>query len=267
VYWLTKNEHPNKYLMKCIKCGLDELIREDIISKTDEVQKHYILDCSKLWIDTDNEKFTIITFQEVEKVFTIENVNNFTLLRYFVYLMGSLSGKIDVWLDAIKHKTRVVGMLTIDQLADLSGTSVRAIVDYNKVLEEYGLLYVRRQNDFVLDKANSIKQLPNIYGRPCDKSYIDAFAKNQKKYNKSYRYIEKNIATVNNNRRLAQMYQQLLKGKGEKYTKDEIIEIYNYVVAENRKYMGIYEKNGYQSCLDKIRDTNVFKKYGIAKEN
>jgi hypothetical protein len=266
-YLLTKNEHPHKYMLNYIKCGLDELIKENVLVKINEVQKHYIIDCSKLWVDTDSEKFTIITFQEIEKIFRIENVNNFLLLRYFIYLIGSLSSKIDVWLDACQHKARVVGMLTLDQLSNLSGISVRSIIDYNKILEESGLIYIHRQNDFVLDKENNIKQLPNIYGRTCDKLYIDAFAANQKNFNRSYRYVEKNIVSVNNNRRLAQMYQQLLKGKGENYSDSEILDIYNYVIAENKKYMKTYEKSGDESCLKKIRDVEVFKKYDFIKEN
>jgi hypothetical protein len=266
-YLLTKNEHPNKYMLNYVKCGLDELIRENILVKINEVQKHYIIDCSKLWIDTDTEKFTIITFQEVEKIFRIENVNSFLLLRYFIYLIGSLSSKIDVWLDSCQHKSRVVGMLTLEQLSSLSGISVRSIIDYNKIFEESELIYIHRQNDFILDEENNIKQLPNVYGRKCDQLYIDAFAINQKSYNGSYRYVEKNVVSVNNNRRLAQMYQQLLKGKGEKYSNSEILDIYNYVIAENKKYMNTYEKNGYESCLEKIRDVEVFKKYDFIKVN
>jgi hypothetical protein len=267
MYLLTKNEHPHKYMLNYIKCGLDELIKENVLVKINEVQKHYIIDCSKLWVDTNSEKFTIIAFQEIEKIFRIENVNNFLLLRYFIYLIGSLSSKIDVWLDACQHKSRVVGMLTLDQLSNLSGISVRSIIDYNKILEESELIYIHRQNDFVLDKENNIKQLPNVYGRNCDRLYIDAFADNQKNFNGSYHYVEKNIVNVNNNRRLAQMYQQLLKGKGENYSKSEILDIYNYVIAENKKYMNTYEKNGYESCLEKIRDIEIFKKYDFIKED
>ena len=63
------------------------------------------------------------------------------------------------------------------------------------------------------------------------------------------------------------MYQQLLKGNGKNYTKETIIEIYNYVISENKKYERMYEKNQYEDYLDKIRDTDVFEKYDfIPKE-
>lgn len=260
-YLLTGNENQSKHMLNYIKFGLDELIKENILVKSNEVQKHYIVDCSNLWIDTSSEKFTIITFQEVEKIFKSANTNNFLLLKYFIFLIGTINSKIDVWIDAYQHKSRVVGTLTMDKISELSGISVRSIIEYNKILEEYGLIYIHRQSDFVIDEKNNIKQLPNVYGRPCDKIYIDSFASNQQKYSSSYRYAEKNINSVNNNRRLAQMYQQLLKGKGEKYTKGEILDIFNYVILENKKYQKAYEKTKYDECLEKIRDISVFKKY------
>ena len=221
-YLLTGNEFQSKHTLNYIKCGLDELIKENVILKTNEIQKHYLLDCSNLWIDTERDKFTIITFQEVEEIFKVENTNNFLLLKYFVFLIGTINSKIDIWIDAYQHKNRVVGTLTIDKISELSGISVRSIIEYNKILEQRELIYIHRQNDFIIDSKNNVKQLPNVYGRPCDKLYIDSFAENQKKYHDSYRYVEKTMVSVNNNRRLAQMYQQLIKGNDKKYSKEEI---------------------------------------------
>lgn len=265
-YLLTGNEVQSKHTLNYIKCGLDELIKENVILKTNEIQKHYLLDCSNLWIDTERDKFTIITFQEVEEIFKIENTNNFLLLKYFVFLIGTINSKIDIWIDAYQHKNRVVGTLTIDKISELSGISVRSIIEYNKILEQRELIYIHRQNDFVIDSKNNIKQLPNVYGRPCDKLYIDSFAENQKKYHDSYRYVEMTMVSVNNNRRLAQMYQQIIKGNDKKYSKEEILDIYNYVISENKKYERMYEKNGYEDYLDKIRDTEIFEKYDFIKE-
>ena len=57
------------------------------------------------------------------------------------------------------------------------------------------------------------------------------------------------------------MYQQLLKGRGENYSKEEILDVYKYVISENKKYERMYEKDKYEDYLDKIRDTDVFEKY------
>lgn len=67
---------------------------------------------------------------------------------------------------------------------------------------------------------------------------------------------------------LAQKYQQLLKGKGENYSKSEILSIYYYVLSENKKYEKLYEKNNYDEYLEKIRSVDVFEKYDfIEMEN
>lgn len=267
-YHLTENVNHLKSrnrMVDYIKCGLNELIENNVISKLDEIQKHYILDCSNLWIDTEFNNYTILYFSEVQKIFQIENINNFLLLRYFVFLVGTISSKINVYLENGDYKNRVVGNFTIDYLSELSGISERSIIEYNKTLEENGLLYVFRQQDFVIDKENNIKHLSNIYGRPCDIEYIKTFATNQQKYYESYRYVKNNISKVNNNRRLAQMYQQLLKGRGADYTNGEVLDIYNYVISENKKYERLYEKKGYEEYLEKIRDTEIFKQFNFIK--
>lgn len=267
-YHLTENVNHLKSrnrMVDYIKCGLNELIENNVISKLDEIQKHYILDCSNLWIDTEFNNYTILYFSEVQKIFQIENINNFLLLRYFVFLVGTISSKINVYLENGDYKNRVVGNFTIDYLSELSGISERSIIEYNKILEENGLLYVFRQQDFVIDKENNIKHLSNIYGRPCDIEYIKTFATNQQKYYESYRYVKNNISKVNNNRRLAQMYQQLLKGRGTDYTNGEVLDVYNYVISENKKYERLYEKKGYEEYLEKIRDTEIFKQFNFIK--
>lgn len=268
-YHLTEDETHLKSrnrMVDYIKCGLNELIENDVVYKLDEIQKHYILDCSNLWIDTEFNNYTILFFDEVQQIFKAKNTNNFLLLRYFIFLIGTISSKITVYLDNGEYKSRVVGNFTIDYLSELSGISVRTIIEYNKILEELKLLYIYRQQDFVIDKENNIKSLSNIYGRACDKDYIIAFATNQQKHHESYRYVNNNTIKVNNNRRLAQMYQQLIKGGGKKYTEGEIIEIYSYVIAENEKYERMYDKDGYENHLDKIRDTTVFEKFDFLKE-
>lgn len=264
-FYLTGKLSGRRVISDYIKCGINELISNHIIKKIEEDKKHYVLDCSNLWIDTVNEHFTVLTFSEVKRIFQAENINNFLLLRYFIFLVGTISSKITVYLENGEYKNRVVGNFTIDYLSELSGISERTIIEYNKILEELNLLYVFRQQDFVIDSENNIKHLSNIYGRPCDIEYIKTFAINQQKYHESYRYVKNNTSKVNNNRRLAQMYQQLLKGKGAGYTDGEILDIYNYVISENKKYERLYEKKGYEEYLDKIRNTQVFKQFKFIK--
>lgn len=266
IYYLTGkiNQQRNK-IVDYVKCGINELIDNHVVIKQKEFQKHLLLDCSNLWINTKQDKFTVITFNEVQQIFKVENINNFLLLKYFILLIGTISSKITVYLEDGSFKNRVVGNFTIDYLSELSGISDRSIIEYNKILEEIGLIYIFRQEDFVIDKENNIKRLANIYGRFKDFEYINQFANNQKKHYETYRYVENNNKRANTKRRWAQMYQQLLKRRGENYTEKEIIDIYNYVISENKKYERMYEKNGYEEYLDKIRDTDVFDKYDFIK--
>ena len=181
-FYLTGRLSKRRLISDYIKCGINELVDNHIIGKVDEQQKHYILDCSNLCISNSKEFFTVITFGEVQKIFNVENVNNFLLLRYFVSLISTISSKITVYLENGEYKNRVVGNFTIDYLSELSGITDRTIIEYNKILEEIGLIYIYRQKDFVLDKENNIKRLNNIYGRASDIEYINTFAKNQQKY-------------------------------------------------------------------------------------
>lgn len=265
-FYLTGQLSNRRRMSDYIKCGINELVENHIIEKNDIVQKHFILDCTNLCTNESQEHFAIITFEEVKKIFNVENTNNFLLLKYFCSLIWTISSKITVYLENGEYKNRVVGNFTIDYLSELSGIGVRTIIEYNKILEEKGLIYIYRQEDFVLDKENNIKRLNNIYGRASDIEYITTFAKNQQKHYESYRYLENNNKKTNTKRRLAQMYQQLLKGGGKDYTEKDITEIYNYVIEENQKYERMYEKNKCEDYLDKIRNIDIFDKYEFIKE-
>lgn len=264
-FYLTGQLSNRRRMSDYIKCGINELVENHIIEKNDIVQKHFILDCTNLCTNESQEHFAIITFEEVKKIFNVGNTNNFLLLKYFCSLIWTISSKITVYLENGEYKNRVVGNFTIDYLSELSGIGVRTIIEYNKILEEIGLIYIYRQKDFVLDKENNIKRLNNIYGRASDIEYINTFAKNQQKYYESYRYLENNNKKANTKRRLAQMYQQLLKGGGKDYTEKDITDIYNYVIEENQKYERMYEKNKCEDYLDKIRNTDIFDKYEFLK--
>ena len=186
-------------------------------------------------------------------------------MRYFIFIIGTINWNITVYLSNGEYKNGIVGNFTIDYLASKVGISKRSAIEYNKILEKEKLLYVYRQKDFIIDEENNIKSLSNIYGRYCDREYIETFANNQKEYNKSYRYTKNNQELSNNKRRFAQMYQQLLKGGGKNYTEKEIISIYQYVISENKKYEQLFKKSGSENYLDKKRNIDIFKKFDFIK--
>jgi hypothetical protein len=263
MYYLSGNVAATKYTVQSLDTGIRELIENDIIflDYENKKTKSYVLDCSNIWVDTSSDLYVAVTSDEMHKMMNVKNVSSFILLKYFIYIIGTINNNISVFLDNGDSKSHVVGNLTIDYISKQSNISQRTVIEYNKILETEGLLYISRQDDFVLNGENQIRQLPNVYGRPEDKDYIDTFAKNQKQYNKSFKYVSKDIEKVNGNRRLAQMYNQLYREN--KYSASQIQEVYEYVVSENRKYEKLYEQNNYDSLLEKIRDIEIFKKYGI----
>ena len=266
VFYLTGDTSQQRNrITDYIKCGIRELVDNNVIEKIEEFSKHYILDCKNLWINSSHGNFTKVYFEEIQTIFVTKNINQFSLLRYFIFLIGTLSGKITVYLENGEYKNCVVGNFTIEYLAHLSGLSERTIIEYNNILESKHLIYIYRQKDFVFEEDNGIRQLPNVYGRYCDSEYVDNFAKNQKQYKDSYCYRKNNHKKANTKRKLAQMYLQLKKGKGEKYTEREILDIYHYVLEENKKYERMYEKNKYEDYLDKVRDIDIFQKYEFIK--
>jgi hypothetical protein len=265
IFYLTGNMQQRRLIHDYIKSGLAELIDQNVINKIEESEKHFLLDCSSLWINTQTEKFIKITFNEVQKIFSIPHINNFLLLRYFITLMGTITSKLTVYYDG-QYKNRVIGNYTIEKLSQISGLAERSIIEYNKKLEENELIYIYRQEEFIVDKENNIKRLANVYGRFCDSKYVDEFANNQPKYLATYQYLKNNVEKANDKRKYAQMYRQLLKDETKIYPKEEIINVYNYVLSENQKFERMYEKDGDEEYLDKIRDLDVFLRFDFMKE-
>lgn len=264
IYYLTgKIPDRRNRIYSYIEQGVEELHFENHIQITGVQQKHYLLDCNNMWLNTDSGNFSKISFEEVRKIFQIKGVNNYCLLRYFILLMGTLVAKIKVTLPDGNSKSGIISNLPISYFAKQMDVCAKTIMDYNKFLEDAKLIYVYRQNDFVLDEDHSLKSLPNIYGRYENKEYIETFALNQRQYNKSYRHTDEKYHNANQKRRLAQMYQHICKGNDNDYSEDEIIAVYNYVLSENKKYEGLYDKTQYDGYLDKIRDVNVFKKFSF----
>ena len=92
VFYLTGEvSQQRNRIVDYIKCGIRELVDNNIIQKINEFSKHYILDCHNLWIDFSQGNFTKIYFNEIQKIFSIKNINQFSLLRYFILLIGTLS--------------------------------------------------------------------------------------------------------------------------------------------------------------------------------
>lgn len=244
--------------------GLEELEDANLIKIDDVIQKHYVLDTSGMTIDTSKGNFTIIYFDELKRVFEIDGVNNFILLRYFVNLVGTISSSIEVALPSGVSKNRVVGNYTIEYLSKISKISVRAVIDYNKLLENNKLIYIYRHDDFLLLNGE-IRQMSNVYGRFSDSEYIETYGLRLSQMEGGYKKAGTD-ADANKKRRLAQIYTQIYKHHKTDYTKEQILEVYNYVLKENKRYQKLYDDSKFDNYLDKIRDTDIFKEFDFIRE-
>lgn len=244
--------------------GLEELEDANLVKIDDVIQKHYILDTSSMTIDTSKGNFTIIYFDEIKRIFEIDGVNNFILLKYFVSLVGTISSSIEVVLPSGISKNRVVGNYTIEYLSKISKISVRSVIDYNKILENNKLIYIYRHDDFLLLNGE-IRQLSNVYGRFSDREYIDIYGLRLSQIENVHKKSGIDI-DANKKRRLAQIYTQIYKYHKTNYTKEQILEVYNYVLKENKRYQKLYDDSKFDNYLDKIRDVEVFKEFDFLKE-
>lgn len=249
-----------------IRDGIEELIEDGVIKKIDKCQNYYILDCSSLWVDTKNNYFSCIRFDEIKKIFKTDKVNSFALLVFYINIIGSVNNSIEVKPCNAINKSGVICDVTLDYLSNLNRMSVNSVIEYIKILEEIELLYVYRSEMFIFNEKNEIKSINNIYGRFEDKEYVDAYAMKRESKFKSYNHVVKNVNDANNKRRLTQKYNQLLKGSGNQYTREEIYEIYKYIVSNNDKYYELYDKTGNEDYLNNIRDTDIFDQFNFPEE-
>ena len=239
--------------------GLEELENSNVIKIDGVVQKHYILDVSDMIVDTSKGNFTIVYWDEIKRVFEIDGVKNFILLKYFISVASTISSSIEVVLPSGMSKNRVVGNYTIEYLSKISKISVRAVIDYNKLLENKELIYIYRHDDFLLVNGE-IRQLANVYGRFSDREYVDIYGLRISQMDGGYKKSNTDIDS-NKKRRLAQIYTQIYKYHKTNYTKEQIIEVYNYVIKENKRYEKLYDDSKFDGYLDKIRDVDVFKDF------
>lgn len=263
-YLTNEVDHSRKFLEN-IRHAIYDLLEINIISISKEITQsngHYAIDCSKLWINTEKEQFVIVYYDEILRIIRSEVSNKQSVLRYYVGLIGTLSYKTTVHHPSLPNKNRVVGYCTLESLSQQLNLSEHLIVSYNKALQDIGLLYIYKHPGYVINDTKGIHTLPNIYGRYEDREYIDFFGKQYFECFDTRIHSSKSKDELNHKRRLAQRYQQLLKGSGKNYSKKEILEIYSYVTEENQKYAAIYFDN--QECIwafEKIRNVDIFESY------
>lgn len=264
-FTLFGNTNFNRYFLNHIKYGLQNLVDMKLIKVNATIGKNeFVLDLSKLFFEIDNvdetkNYFIKIHSNEVHKIMQ-SNKDKFNLLKCFIHTISSIDYGAKVYVD-ISYKNVEVGYMTQEYLGSLCGLNQVDYYKYSVELENLGVLYIRRNEDFYLD-GDTPKRLANCYGRPCDKNLINLYSTKYSEMKDSIDFkCNKEMTTkkANYKKSLAMKFNEIVKGKD--YSKEEILDIYNYVLTENKKYTALYNKHEDENYLEKIRDVDVFRKY------
>lgn len=275
-YNLCGTVSPSRYIMNGVKEGINNLIDMGLVSIVNKFSNcSYEVDLSKCFSE-ENDYFSLVFDNEIKGIMNLgTKADKFSLLNYFVHLIGTFDMSKGVYddIEYCKYKTGIIGYMTIDYLARLSGfgKNTTQVKRYNKILEDNQLIYIYRHTEYI-DKNGDFKSLPNVYGRYCDKSniikYADQFS-NSKGIEPNSVKVSK--AVTNNRRSLGAKYNFLYNGFA--YSEEEIKEIYDYVHGNNKKYNTEINKKleqNYISSSDKdyidkleakMKDESVFNKY------
>ena len=222
--------------------------------------------------DKNYDDYVIIRQNEIHTIFSIGTSHNkISLLRYFVNLIGSIDGRTWKYIDDNQKKMGIVGYMTIDYLAEISGIAKSRAVEYNALLESYELIFIQRANAYK-KSGKGIQNMRNHYGRLEDREDIIAFAEDYLRTNREMYVLAKRTKdNSNHKRRMKQYYNQMLAGKV--YDEKTIKDIFNYVVMVNigiereladTTYDGIYEKD-IEGLNARKLDESIFTKYGLKR--
>lgn len=237
-YELNESDNVEKSLMDAIKSGLTELEENHWITLKD-FYKEYLVDFSKLKIDTSKEFFIRVENSEIKVIMSSgeQTRKKIPLLRYFLALISTFNHS-----DYMGEMSGKVGGMSIDYIAKQAYINNQmTCIRYNETLEKLHLIYVYRSNDKI-KFDNNLKQINNCYSRYKDRDLCIKFATD---YENLYGYAHTIIKTkkrkdeADNNRRYAAYYNQICMGT------EYPIEI----VRQVKKY--IHNKNTYlQSEID-----------------
>lgn len=163
-YELSGSLKPNKTDREKLAKGIQGLIDAGVINLIDRDKENYVLDIAGLKIDTEHEAYTYMTREEIRDIFNISCKQKFNLLRFAIGIFGTI------------HSQYKYGFASFRKMAELTGISaISSCQKHFKLLEDAGIIYVRHSDQAKRDDNGTIKNLSNVYGRPCDKEAIDTF--------------------------------------------------------------------------------------------
>ncbi|MFA5617891.1 MAG: hypothetical protein WDK95_13705 [Syntrophorhabdaceae bacterium] len=195
-------------------------------------------------LNISKEYYTIVYQDEIRKIINSDEKYRFRLLRYFLCLVSTFTRVAEG-----KNKaTPSVSYISASNLRDMCDLkNIKTVYRYNDVLQDLCLIYVERSNDFVkID--NTVKSIPNTYGRYKDK---DIVIKTSEGYTNKYGSKRLSAKNAHSTRSASHKYMWWLKGK--EYSYDELKEVYLTLVEFNKKYERIDDS--------RLKDLTVFSEF------
>lgn len=261
-----------KALIDSLVRGIAELASGEWISIRKDLSTNknyeYVLDIEKLWLDKENDKFTVVYLDDIYKIMTCkDNIDKMDkklrILKYFVTLVSTFDWSLD----------GKIGYMSEEYIAGLANIAVRTLQRYNVILAEKQILYIYKSNDKVREDYK-LKQIKNCYSRYEDKDACEQYASNyENMYGVEHTIVQtkKNKEQADNNRRLAQIYNRIRKGHADDYDEATIKKVRNYIVNKNKT---LYEKyddaiaKGYtgEDFLNQIKDEEIFEKFDFLND-
>ena len=190
-YALTGDIYYSTRFKDALLFGFNELVENGYIKIIKKKKESYILDYSPMIIDPSDEKYVLIAPKDVRTIFSLEGVQIFQLLKYYVVLASTMTVSLGMPTDRYSECPVLVSNLAATYLAKLSDISYRTVLNYNEILEESKIIYVYRQRVRSVTKEGTPYTTPNIYGKYADKDWIDVKAPkflNKKRHNEVYSY-------------------------------------------------------------------------------
>lgn len=212
-----------RYLKETIKY----FIEENIIEVIDTDSENYEIKNTFL-VNSKEDNFTIITLDELRKIAEIKVGKKDTIVNYYLKLLST-----------INNKTKV-GYWTIEDLAEDISISTRTIIDYNEILENAKLIYIKRFNK-TKTVSGKVQRLNNIYGRFADKYAIEEYAKDR--ISNLDRIEASNKLNANKSKSISKQYNDFVNGK---YTGDvsslyDKCKLYNKANPDKEKDLRVFD--------------------------
>lgn len=268
-YSLVGDMNYEKALTDALVRGIAELasgewisIRKDLSTKTNY---EYVLDVTNLYLDTDRDKFVIVSPDDIYKIMACKEVmkKKISMLKYYIALVSTFDWSLE----------RKIGHMSQQYIAEQAGNSVRTCQRYNKILKEIKVIYVHKSNDKVRENSK-LKQIKNCYSRYEDMSTCALYASNYEDMYGIHKVVasKKNKKQADKNRRLAAIYNQICEGNTN-YDEGTIKEVYKYIVNKNKAlqeeidekykqtYMSASDEEWVKDLESQKREVSIFKQF------